>query len=236
MFEEQSQVINSLIKEILNRSKTKINNGGRLIIAISGAPGSGKSTLSEHLLKLINSELEKNNENNNNNHNSKAIIVPMDGFHLDNVILEEMGLLARKGSLPTFDGEGFEVLLKRLNEPIDKEKKKTIAIPVFDRSMDLSKAGASIIKDDNRIIIVEGNYLLIHNTEPWSRLHQLFDMTVYLDVNQEVLESRLIQRWLDHGFDREYSINRAKSNDIPNAKLVIENSKQAEFIIKNNGR
>ncbi|MCP6324430.1 nucleoside/nucleotide kinase family protein, partial [Klebsiella pneumoniae] len=81
-------------------------------------PGAGKSTISEHLRNTINQ-----------GEAGPAVIVPMDGFHLDNVILDERGLRRRKGSPPTFDCEGFAALLERL-----KNTSEDVVIPVFDRT------------------------------------------------------------------------------------------------------
>ena len=122
-----------------------------------------------------------------------AVVVPMDGFHLDNAILDALDLRKRKGSPPTFDVAGFEVLLRRL-----RETREDVVIPLFDRKLDLARAGAGIVKADQRILLVEGNYLLL-NQPPWDRLAPLFDVTIFLDVDRLELENRLVQRWLAHG-------------------------------------
>ena len=57
----------------------------------------------------------------------------------------------------------FEVLLKRL-----RAREPDIAIPVFDRTMELSRAAADIVNATDRFMIVEGNYLLL-NSEPWNQ-------------------------------------------------------------------
>ncbi|MBN9044933.1 MAG: nucleoside/nucleotide kinase family protein [Rhizobiales bacterium] len=191
---------------------------GRLVVAIAGPPGAGKSTVSEHLRTAIN-------DSGNGSGDGPAVVVPMDGFHLDNAILDERGLRSRKGSPPTFDCAGFAVLLERL-----KGAAEDVVIPVFDRKLDLARAGASIVRADHRILLVEGNYLLL-DQEPWPRLQPFFDMTVWLEVPFPELERRLVQRWLDHGHDATAARKRALSNDIPNAELVVTASRPADFII-----
>lgn len=201
----------NLPAEILARLS---NTDDRLIVAIAGPPGAGKSTISEYLREAINK-----------GEAGPAVVVPMDGFHLDNAILDERGLRSRKGSPPTFDCAGFAVLLERL-----KNTQDDIVIPVFDRTLDLARAGASIVRADHRILLVEGNYLLL-NEPPWTRLMPFFDMTVFLDVPFAELERRLIQRWLNHGHEPDAARERALSNDIPNAQLVVSTSRKADYVV-----
>ncbi|MEL4068745.1 nucleoside/nucleotide kinase family protein [Ochrobactrum sp. GPK 3] len=206
----------ALPSEILARLA---EDDGRLIVAIAGPPGAGKSTISEELRAALNK-----------GEDTPSIVVPMDGFHLDDVILDQRGLRSRKGSPPTFDCAGFAALLERL-----KHAREDVFIPVFDRSLELSRAAASVVGPEHRVLLVEGNYLLL-DQQPWSRLVPFFDMTIRLDVPFPVLERRLIDRWLSFGFDEETARNRALSNDIPNAQLVVGQSRQADFVVVSDGR
>jgi pantothenate kinase len=193
----------------------RANGVARLVVAIAGAPGSGKSTLAEKLRDDIADAGET------------VAVVPMDGFHFDNRVLEERGLLSRKGAPETFDVAGFRHLLGRI-----VAREPDIAIPVFDRSIEIARAGAAIVPARTRIILVEGNYLLL-NEEPWTGLRPLFDLTVWLDVPVEELEPRLIRRWLKHGFAGGAARQKALSNDIPNAQRVTAGSRSADFTLRN---
>ncbi|MCO5063855.1 MAG: nucleoside triphosphate hydrolase [Rhizobiaceae bacterium] len=184
---------------------------GRCIVAIAGPPGSGKSTVSAALVDLFPSR--------------SAIVVPMDGFHFDDAVLEERGLRNRKGAPETFDYAGFEHLLRRI-----RAGEEDIAIPVFDRNMELARAGASIIGAENRFILVEGNYLLL-DEKPWSGLASLFDFTIFLDVPPDELERRLLQRWRDHGRDEAEGRAWVDSNDLPNVNRVLLHRRAADLTI-----
>ncbi|UGY11419.1 nucleoside triphosphate hydrolase (plasmid) [Phyllobacterium pellucidum] len=204
--------VEDLVPELLARAART----DRLIVAIAGAPGAGKSTASAALCEAINAREP-----------GAAIVVPMDGFHLDNAILDAMNLRKRKGSPPTFDCAGFEALLNRLRHIGDD-----VVIPLFDRKLDLARAGADIVRAGQRILLVEGNYLLLDQA-PWDRLAPLFDVTVFLEVDRLELENRLVQRWLGLGHNVGSAQQRALSNDMPNAELVLEESREADFTIRN---
>ncbi|MCV0395114.1 MAG: nucleoside triphosphate hydrolase [Rhizobiaceae bacterium] len=186
----------------------------RFMVAIAGPPGAGKSTLAEAVLARM---LEAG---------ETAAIVPMDGFHFDDIVLEARGLKPRKGAPETFDVAGLLVMLRRLGA-----READVAIPVFDRSIEVARAGAAIVPAGTRILLVEGNYLLL-DEPPWTELAGLFDLTVMLDVPLEELESRLVRRWLGHGFDETGAMDKALSNDIPNARRVVAASRPADIVLR----
>ena len=183
---------------------------GRVLIAIAGAPGAGKSTLAEALVNRLGPQ---------------AALVAMDGFHLDNAILDARGRRFAKGSPDTFDVAGFEAVLQRLKAGGE------VIVPVFDRYIDVSRGSARVVPPEARIIVAEGNYLLLREA-PWDRLHKLWDLTVFLDVPVAELERRLIARWLHHGLSDAEARRRAFDNDIPNARRVIDGSVAAEAVIR----
>jgi pantothenate kinase len=184
----------------------------RIVVAIAGPPGAGKSTLVETLLPLLPE--------------GSAAIVPMDGFHYDNAVLAARGLLPRKGAPETFDVGGLAAALARI-----RAGGEDVAVPLFDRSEDIARAGASIVAADLRFVLVEGNYLLSDEV-PWNRLAPLFDFTVFLDVPEPVLEQRLVERWLRHGHTMEEALERAFSNDIPNARRVLARRRPADVELR----
>ncbi len=199
----------------LQRAIDALNQTRRVIIGIAGGPASGKSTLARDVVDSINRRDA-----------GAACLVPMDGFHLDNDILEARGLLDRKGAPQTFDSGGFVSMLKRL-----RQADVDVYAPIFDRSRDIAIAGAQHIPTGSKTVIVEGNYLLL-DEEPWRQGRELFDLTVSLDVPLDVLENRLVRRWLDHGIDAQAARARALGNDIPNAKLIAQKSAMADLVVK----
>jgi pantothenate kinase len=200
-------------KDLVAELRQKAKSASRFMVGIAGPPGSGKSTTAETLRDALRAEGES------------AIVVPMDGFHFDDAVLNARGHRPRKGAPFTFDAAGFEVLLKRI-----KAREPDIAIPVFDRSMELARAGADIVTDEAKFILVEGNYLLLKDA-PWNRLKPLFDFTVFLDVPEAELERRLMQRWLGFDFAPERAKAWIASNDMPNIRTVRESSAKADLTL-----
>jgi len=173
----------------------------RRLAAIAGAPGSGKSTLAQAVVeRLVGAGLD-------------AVLMPMDGFHLDNRLLEPRGLLPRKGAPETFDFGGFAATLARVR------REPTVILPVFDRSREIAIAGAEEIRPATTHVVVEGNYLLL-DEEPWRGLRDLWDFTAFLDVDEAELERRLLRRWRRFGYAPDAAREKALGNDIPNARRV----------------
>lgn len=196
----------------------ELASGPRRLLAIAGAPGSGKSTIAERLVERINSETP-----------GTAALLPMDGYHFDDTLLRQMGRLSRKGAPDTFDVGGLVHMLQRLRD----NREETICVPVFDRDIEIARAGARMIARSVPFIVIEGNYLLLRQP-PWNQLRTAFDLTVMLDVPFETLRRRLTDRWIGYGLTGEALRAKLEDNDLPNAQFVIDNSSNPDFQLANN--
>lgn len=185
--------------------------GRRFVVAVAGPPAGGKSTVAEALVEALD---------------GRAALVAMDGFHFDNVILDERGHRSRKGAPHTFDTGGFGVAIEALRS----DRSLEMAVPVFDRELDIARNCASVVSSSHDILVTEGNYLLL-DQEPWSALRSQYDLTVWLDVPLDVVEVRVVSRWESAGLDAAEIHRRAAENDLPNARLVHTGSVTADLVL-----
>jgi pantothenate kinase len=183
---------------------------GRFIAALAGPPGAGKSTLADALVDMLG---------------PLSRVVPMDGFHFDDAVLDARGLRSRKGAPETFDVAGYRHLLSRLRDEDE------VAIPVFDRRLELSRGAADIVTGHHRILVTEGNYLLLDEA-PWSDLAPFFDLTVMIDVPEAELDRRLMDRWAFYGRTPEAARAWIDGNDMPNIRRVTRGSRPADVTIR----
>ena len=186
---------------------------GRSLTAIVGPPGAGKSTLAANLVAKLNRDAA-----------GIAAVLEQDGYHFDDRVLEQRRMRARKGAPETFDTGGLYHMLRRLKD----NREDAVAVPVFDRDIEIARAGARIVPRSVRSIIVEGNYLLL-DRPGWRDLRALFDVTVMIVVPEAILRQRLTARWEGFKLSPAEITAKVEGNDLPNGRLVIGSSAPADW-------
>jgi len=184
----------------------------RFVVALAGPPAGGKSTVAA----AIHAALPE-----------RTAVLGLDAFHFDDAILIEREHSDRKGAPFTFDVDGYRRCLTALIEGAGTE----IAVPVFDRELELSRNGAEIVSASCDVVVTEGNYLLL-DTDGWSSLAALFDMTVFVEVPMGIVRERILERWHTHGFSPTEAQARFDHNDGPNAETVLQASRRADYHIE----
>ena len=187
---------------ILDAARSLIDSSKRRILGLVGAPGSGKSTLSEALLAALGDQ---------------AQVVPMDGFHLSNRQLDALGRAQRKGAPDTFDAFGYRDLLHRLRASY--RNRETVYAPGFYREIEEPIAASIAVAPGTPLIITEGNYLLLEE-EPWPRVRAILDEVWFLDVDQELREERLVARHMQFGRTERQAREWVRTTDAPNAERI----------------
>jgi pantothenate kinase len=189
-----------------------MERGPRTILGIVGPPGAGKSTLSAQLCHAFP---------------NVAQVVPMDGFHLANVELQRLRRAQRKGAPDTFDSAGYVSLLQRLRHQTATE---VVYAPEFRREIEEPIAGAIPIEAAAKLLIAEGNYLLLEQ-HGWGAVAQHLDEVWYVEVPPALRLERLVARHMQFGRSRQEAMDWVASTDEPNARLIEATRHRAQVIV-----
>jgi pantothenate kinase len=188
----------------------------RALLGLTGGPGAGKSTLALALADALRAELGQH----------AVAHVPMDGFHLADVALRRLGMLERKGAPETFDAAGYVALLRRLRE----DAGDTVYAPMFERDLEQPVAGAIAVPPEVRLVVTEGNYLLLDEGR-WRDVRAVLDEVWFCDLRPDVRRERLTARHVAFGKAPAHASSWMAAVDEPNAALVEATRERADLIV-----
>lgn len=180
----------------------------RVVLGIAGAPGAGKSSLAEAVVAAV----------------AGAVLVPMDGFHLAQRVLDDQGMASRKGAPETFDRAGFAAMLRRIREQTTHGE--TVYGPAFRRDIEEPIAGAIPVPPDARLVVTEGNYLLL-----WPEVRALLDQTWWVDLDDDERRRRLVARHAAFGKTLDQARAWTLGSDEDNAGLVASGRDLADLVV-----
>jgi pantothenate kinase len=203
-----ASMLDRLVQHLRHITAAAQQTGRRHLVGITGCPGSGKSTLATRLAEA-----------------TSAAVVHMDGFHLMNGELNRRGLRPRKGSPRTFDVPLFVALLHQLRAG------GAVKAPIYSRELHEPVPDAVTIAAEARVVIVEGNYLLL-DEHPWSQVRPLLDEVWYLDVPLETCMTRVLERHIRGGLAPEEAAKKIETNDRLNAAIVESTRPRADRVIQ----
>ncbi|MFD6640204.1 nucleoside/nucleotide kinase family protein [Micromonospora chalcea] len=198
--------------ELVARARTLAGAGPRQLLGIAGAPGAGKSTLAQRVVAALG---------------PVARLVPMDGFHLAGTALKRLGRSGRKGAPDTFDVNGFASMLRRLR----RLEPTSVWTPEFRRDLEEPVAGAIEVPPEVRLVVTEGNYLLLRD-DPWEEVRTLLHEVWFLDLDAEVRVRRLTARHEAYGKSPEQARAWALGSDEENARLVAGTAEHADLVVR----
>jgi pantothenate kinase len=199
-------------EDAVARVSELLNSPNRFILGIVGKPGVGKSTFTQFLSEHIASE--------------SISILPMDGFHMSNEKLIELGRRDRKGAPDTFDIDDFAQSLAEVKAGHVSD----IRFPIFEREIEASIPDAGLIPAQAKLVVVEGNYLL-HNVFGWEKIGNYLDESWFLDVDDELRMQRLIARHIQFGKTPEAANEWSRGTDEVNARLIEQSRSRATFTV-----
>ena len=193
---------------LLARALQLIAGGRRAVLGIAGPPGGGKSTLAA----MVVAEL-----------GDRAVLVPMDGFHLAQPELVRLGRRDRMGAPDTFDAAGYAALLARLRAQGDE----VVYAPEFRRDIEEPIAGAIAVPPGVPLVVTEGNYLLL-----WDAVRPLLDEAWYVEMDEDSRLQWLIQRHIDFGKAPEEARAWVMRSDQANAAVVAATRDRADVVVR----
>ncbi|MBK1682101.1 nucleoside/nucleotide kinase family protein [Rhodoferax fermentans] len=197
---------------VQQRIRHLLASGSRKILGIAAAPGAGKSTLAQAIQTQFGEAVQ---------------VVPMDGFHLANSELHRLGRRSRKGAPDTFDAAGYVNLIRRIHGQGPGE---LVYAPEYRREVEKAIAGAIAVLPQTQLIVTEGNYLLLDD-DPWCQLPEVLDETWYLDVPDDLRESRLLARHMRFGRTEQQARDWIASTDAPNALRIAQGRARADVCV-----
>ena len=200
------------ISQAMDALRRRLTSGSRTILGIVGAPGSGKSTFAAWIQQQFGP--------------GSAVVVPMDGFHLGNAIIDGTPLRTRKRAIDTFDAGGYLSLLRRLV----RRDESVVYAPEFRRTIDEPVAASIAIPAEVPLVITEGNYLLAEQ-EPWKEVRAQLDEVWFVDTPPALRLSRLVARHVEFGMEPGAAQAWAAGPDETNAVLIQATRPAADRII-----
>ena len=203
------------LEELVELARKLAVSGERRILGLTGAPGAGKSTVAQQLVDGLGPEL--------------AVLVPMDGFHLANEVLIELGRLDRKGAHDTFDDGGYARLIAAVHD--QQPGGPVVYAPRFRREIEESIGSSIPVPSTVPLVITEGNYLLMES-DAWPSARAMIDEVWFLAPHTEVRHRRLVARHEAYGKSHEDAEFWALGSDERNAELIGSTARRADRILR----
>jgi pantothenate kinase len=198
------------VEEAVRRAEQLAARPGLAVLGVTGRPGAGKSTLAALLVEAV----------------PGAVLVGMDGFHLAHAALAALGRVERKGAPDTFDAAGYVALLRRVRGLDAAGDGETVWAPRFHRDLEDAVAGAVPVTAEARLVVTEGNYLLLDDP-PWDQVRLLLDECWFVDVPEDLRRARLQARHELYGRTPQQARARTLGSDERNAVLVAASRPRA---------
>ncbi|RMZ86953.1 hypothetical protein DV736_g5824, partial [Chaetothyriales sp. CBS 134916] len=232
------------VQRLANKAWTKfqtLDASQRLLIAIAGIPGSGKTTLAAHVVRAINKLYHEDFSRRHPNlpHGSQpnlAIVVPLDGYHLTRQQLAEMPnaeeAIFRRGAAFTFDSKAYYQLVRRVRAPLEATT-VTIYAPSFDHSIKDPVAMDIGIPPTARIVVFEGLYVAL-DREGWRDAAELMDELWFIEVAFSVAAERVATRNYAAGISSSLEESRARTeaSDMRNGREVVAQRLDVQEVIE----
>ena len=189
-----------------------------ILVAITGASASGKSTICSHINKM-----------------TTQLNMPVSIISSDNYFNDISDLIKVYGDFDTLRDSGYDVdspksfQMKVLKQDLEKlSKGEDIKMPHYL----LNGTGVSIPEaipvKSKKIIVVEGMATL------YDEVKDLFDVKIFVDVDEKIQEKWFLDRAITRNQDRENAIKHLKYARNAYHKYIEPSRSEADIIINAN--
>ncbi|SNX82822.1 related to YFH7 - putative kinase [Melanopsichium pennsylvanicum] len=202
--------VDELVVDLLSKVGT-LQPSKRLLVGVSGIPGSGKSSLATRLVSILNTHSP-----------NLAIYVGMDGWHYPRSVLSTFSnpkeAFDRRGAEWTFDSKRFADFVLT----VKNDTTRTQTAPSFDHAEKDPLQDDVAVLPEHRVVVFEGLYVNC-DTGEWGRAAREFEVRLVFEVEREEAKRRLIVRHVKTGVaeDEAEAIWRADHNDLPNGDWLM---------------
>ncbi len=195
---------------------------GRYLVAVAGVPAGGKSVFTALMVRVLRA-LEPP---------FGVAALGLDGYHYPNSYLDSHQSPLGDGTMRRYKGAHFTFDALRLAADLQRLKGGggAVALPAYDRKLHEPIEGAIVVVPSDRLVLVEGNYLL-YREGPWAEVFGCFDLRVFLDLPAGANRERLIARHMRGGRSREDAVAHLERTDLPNTALVAATRCEADVVV-----
>ncbi len=151
------------------------------VIGVAGSVAVGKSTLARILQALLAQWPD----------HPKVDLITTDGFLYPNRVLEERGLMNRKGFPESYDTRELLRVLREI-----KSGREHVEAPVYSHVVYDVVEGARIQVNKPDIVILEGLNVLQTGADAAEFVSDYFDFSIYLDADEHDIEAWYVDRFL----------------------------------------
>ncbi len=210
---------------LAQRAAGLVRPGRRVVLGLAGMPGAGKSTMAAKLVEHLNASLPPAPPGEAASGPDWVALLPLDGFHLPQSRLVELGLRDRMGAPETFDAAAYVRVIGQVTGGRDP-----VSAPAFDRTVEEPQPGGIRIELRHRLVVTEGNYLLLPDG-PWPAARRRMAEVWYLRLDEPVRLQRLVTRHVQFGKSPTAAAAWVAGVDQPNSRLVERYAGAADLVV-----